>query len=425
MQSIPYEGQSMNNTVLSVEGICKTYRLGVINHGFLYRDLQSWWARKMGRPDPNAQINFNGGSENFKSGVVNVLKNVSFELKKGEAVGVIGRNGAGKSTLLKILSRITSPTAGVIKYNGRVASLLEVGTGFHPDLTGRENIYLNGAILGMTKAEIRSSLDDIIEFSGVGKYIDTPVKRYSSGMYVRLAFSVAAHLDADILILDEVLAVGDAEFQKKCIEKLDGVAKSGKTIIFVSHNPIAIRRFCTRLIYLEGGEVKRIGGVDEVLSEYQSYMLENSKNADLEPTRALGKRAAIIGFHVVKKINQGLSISIRLTSREFLRGVQLYVNVIDLDGTSVMFFDSSIDDNFVLNLNGSSNVELSVDNCYTLPSGRYLFNFALVFNGEWLDHVENIGQVDWEYEDFFKSGKIPYHKSVFYPKHAWSLEGNK
>jgi lipopolysaccharide transport system ATP-binding protein len=211
----------MSNTVIRVENLSKEYRLGTLNHGTLYRDLQSWWARKRGRDDPNSMI---GASNHSQSDNENAsfwaLKDVSFEVEKGEVVGIIGRNGAGKSTLLKILSRVTAPTTGEVKIKGRIASLLEVGTGFHPELTGRENIYLNGSILGMKKREIDAKFDEIVKFAEIEKFLDTPVKRYSSGMYVRLAFAVAAHLEPEILLVDEVLAVGDAAFQKKCLGKM-------------------------------------------------------------------------------------------------------------------------------------------------------------------------------------------------------------
>ena len=229
------------STVISVEQVSKAYRLGQIGGGTLKEDFARWCAKLSGKPDPLLKI----GQEHHARRMGEqfwALENVSFEVKQGEVLGIIGRNGAGKSTLLKILSQVTTPTSGRIKIKGRIASLLEVGTGFHPDLTGRENVFLNGAILGMTKAEIRKKFDEIVAFSGVEEFIDTPVKRYSSGMYVRLAFAVAAHLEPEILIVDEVLAVGDAEFQKKCLGKMQDVATGGRTVLFVSHNMAAISR---------------------------------------------------------------------------------------------------------------------------------------------------------------------------------------
>ncbi|RKY23511.1 MAG: ABC transporter ATP-binding protein, partial [Planctomycetota bacterium] len=244
----------MTDTAIKVENLSKQYRLGVIGHGTLYKDLQSWYAHFRGKEDPNARITEHIGpglnGERFWA-----LQDINFEVKQGEVLGIIGRNGAGKSTLLKILSRVTTPTTGRAKIKGRIASLLEVGTGFHQELTGRENIYLNGAILGMTKAEIDSKFDEIVDFSGLEKFIDTPVKRYSSGMYVRLAFAVAAHLEPEILLVDEVLAVGDVEFQKKCLGKMGDVAKGGRTILFVSHNMGAIRNLCRRTLLIDKGKL--------------------------------------------------------------------------------------------------------------------------------------------------------------------------
>ena len=257
----------MAETVIKIENLYKEYRLGVIGHGTLYRDLQSWWARVQGKEDPNSLIGHK--DREVKNENVLALNNLNFEIKKGEILGIIGANGAGKSTLLKILSRVTTPTGGLIKIKGRIASLLEVGTGFHTELTGRENIYLNGSINGMDRNEVTKKLNEIIEFAGVEKFIDTPVKRYSSGMYVRLGFAVAAHLDPDILIVDEVLAVGDIEFQKKAIGKMQEVSsKQGRTILFVSHNMSAIKSLCTKAILLEKGEITHTGIAEEVVEKY-------------------------------------------------------------------------------------------------------------------------------------------------------------
>ncbi len=232
---------------LKVENLSKAYQLGEIGTGTISRDLERWYARVRGKEDPFLKIGeANDRAVKGTSDVVWSLKDINFEIEQGDAVGIIGKNGAGKSTLLKILSRVTSPTTGKITGNGRVASLLEVGTGFHPELTGRENIYLNGTILGMRKKEIVRKFDAIVDFAGVERYIDTPVKRYSSGMYVRLAFAVAAHLESEILIVDEVLAVGDAEFQKKCLGKMNDVSKGeGRTVLFVSHNMSAVKTLCS------------------------------------------------------------------------------------------------------------------------------------------------------------------------------------
>jgi lipopolysaccharide transport system ATP-binding protein len=247
----------------------------------LSHDLNRWWHLIRGNEDPYLKIGErNDRGKNANSDYVWALENVSFEVRRGDVLGIIGKNGAGKSTLLKVLSRITSPTAGCVRVKGRIASLLEVGTGFHPELTGRENIFLNGAILGMRKSEIQRKLGEIVEFSGCARYVDTPVKRYSSGMYVRLAFAVAAHLDPEILIVDEVLAVGDAEFQKKCLGKMKEVASHGRTVLFVSHNMAAVRSLCTRAILVETGKVQDSGSPSDVISRYYAKDRGSPSNAD-------------------------------------------------------------------------------------------------------------------------------------------------
>lgn len=260
------------STVIKVENVSKQYRLGQIGTGTLSHDLNRWWHKVRGNEDPYLKIGeANDRTAKGNSDYVWALQDINFEVKAGEVLGIIGRNGAGKSTLLKILSKTTTPTTGSIKVKGRIASLLEVGTGFHPELSGRDNIFLNGAILGMTKHEIKSKFDEIVDFSGVERYIDTPVKRYSSGMYVRLAFAVAAHLEPEILIVDEVLAVGDAEFQKKCLGKMKDVSvNDGRTVLFVSHNMTAMNSLCTSGIYMRNGKLVSQGVVNEVISNYLS-----------------------------------------------------------------------------------------------------------------------------------------------------------
>lgn len=266
-------------TVISVEHLSKSYRLGQIGTGTFSHDLNVWWAKLRGKPNPMLRI----GEKDHGNRVGEVLwalRDVSFTVDQGEVLGIIGRNGAGKSTVLKILSRVTAPTSGRIKVKGRIASLLEVGTGFHPDLTGRENIYLNGAILGMSRKEIENKFDEIVDFSEVEKFIDTPVKRYSSGMYVRLAFAVAAHLEPEILVVDEVLAVGDAAFQKKCLGKMGEVAKEGRTVLFVSHNMTAIKSLCRGGVLLRAGKVSCRGEINQIVDTYlsidRSEVLEKS-----------------------------------------------------------------------------------------------------------------------------------------------------
>lgn len=261
----------MSEPVIRVDNLSKAYQIGQIGTGTISRDLERFWTTKVRRKeDPFLKIGeTNDRSTKGESDIVWSLKDIDFEINQGEAVGIIGKNGAGKSTLLKLLSRVTGPTTGEIKVKGRIASLLEVGTGFHPELSGKENIYLNGAILGMRKKEITRKLDEIIDFSGVERYIDTPVKRYSSGMYVRLAFAVAAHLESEILIVDEVLAVGDAEFQKKCLGKMGDISKGeGRTVLFVSHNMAAVKGLCNNGILLENGQLVNQGSINKVVDHY-------------------------------------------------------------------------------------------------------------------------------------------------------------
>src|SRR5690606_16818706 len=267
-------------TILKAENISKQYRLGLVGTGTLSHDLNRWWAGIRGKEDPYLKVgSVNDRSTKADSDYVWALKDINFEVQQGEVLGIIGKNGAGKSTLLKILSRVTIPTTGEIKTKGRIASLLAVGTGFHPELTGRENIYLNGTISGITRAEIKSKEAEITEFSGCERYVDTPTKRYSSGMRVRLAFAVAAFLEPDILVIDEVLAVGDAEFQKKAIGKMQDISKGdGRTVLFVSHNMAAVKSLCTRAIVLEHGKTVFEGETDKAINFYlkNSFKPKNS-----------------------------------------------------------------------------------------------------------------------------------------------------
>lgn len=274
----------MKDIILKAENISKQYRLGQVGTGTLSHDLNRWWHEIRGKENPYLKIgDTNDRSVKGNSDYVWALQDINFEVERGEVLGIIGKNGAGKSTLLKILSKVTAPTTGSIKSRGRIASLLEVGTGFNPELTGKENIFLNGAILGMTKKEIVSKLDEIVEFSGCERYIDTPVKRYSSGMTVRLAFAVAAFLEPEILVVDEVLAVGDAEFQKKAIGKMQDISKGqGRTVLFVSHNMAAVKSLCTRGIVMENGKVKFDGGVENAINEYISI---DQLNRDTYPKK--------------------------------------------------------------------------------------------------------------------------------------------
>ena len=268
----------MQDTVIKIDNLKKRYKLGIIGGGTLTADLQTWWAKVRKKEAPNLKI----GEAAVEKGEFWALNGINLEVKKGETLGIIGANGAGKSTLLKILSRVTAPTEGEVKIKGRISSMLEVGTGFHGELTGRENIYLNGAILGMSRREVDDKIEDIIEFSECGKFIDTPVKRYSSGMYVKLAFAVAAHLDSEILVMDEVLAVGDMKFQEKCLGKMGDVAeKEGRTVLYVSHNMNTIQQLCSRCIVLDKGQIIYDGNVEEAIRIYMGTVEESPTKVDL------------------------------------------------------------------------------------------------------------------------------------------------
>jgi len=284
----------MSNLALKMDSVSKLYSLGQVGTGTLSHDLNRWWAKRLGKEDPGSKVGAVNDREQSGDEFVWALRDIDFEVNQGEIIGIIGRNGAGKSTLLKLLSRVTGPTTGKIYINGKIASLLEVGTGFHMELTGRENIFLNGAILGMSKKEISSKFDEIVDFSGCAKYIDTPVKRYSSGMHVRLAFAVAAHLEPDILIVDEVLAVGDAEFQKKCISKLKELSTGfDRTVLFVSHNLVAIERLCTRAMLIDKGQVRMSGAVTKVLNEYRMMGVATSQISLADRVDRIGSQEII------------------------------------------------------------------------------------------------------------------------------------
>jgi len=293
---------------IQVSGLWKRYRYGTLGYGTLRHDLQSWWARVRGRDDPNAKLHPRRVSGNGAEGDhFWALADVSFTVEPGEVIGIVGRNGAGKSTLLKVLSRVTAPTRGEIRLRGRLASLLEVGTGFHPDLTGRENVFLNGAILGMTRAEVRRQFDAIVAFAGLERFVDTPVKRYSSGMYVRLAFAVAAHLEAEILVVDEVLAVGDVAFQQKALGRMQTVVGEGRTVLFVSHNLGAVRSLCTRGLVIADGAIAFAGDTVPALEHYEASLA--TVGDPLRSSRPAGPLAGVVGFSRVAVRQDGIEVS--------------------------------------------------------------------------------------------------------------------
>ncbi|MCH2232318.1 MAG: ABC transporter ATP-binding protein [Crocinitomicaceae bacterium] len=383
----------MSEKSIKIEGLGKQYRLGVIGTGTLSHDLNRMWARIRGKEDPYSKIGeSNDRTSENKGDYVWALRNVSFELNKGDVLGVIGRNGAGKSTLLKLLSRITSPTEGEINFNGRLAALLEVGTGFHPELTGRENVFLNGAILGMSKSEIQEKFDEIVEFSGCAAYIDTPVKRYSSGMLVRLGFSVAAHLETDILVVDEVLAVGDLEFQQKCLGKMNEVSKSGRTVLFVSHNMQAVGKLCTKGLYLKDGEMQSFGDINTVLDDYvrslgdelKSYLNEEELNHEevrirevkVLPKDSSEQRELLVG--------EPWAISVKF---ELGKGFEHIVVAAGISGT----MDEQVNTTWSSPLNLDSGVfEVQFTNLFHLATGTYYLTIGLSNYERSLEYHPNV-----------------------------------
>jgi len=393
----------MSNIAMKVENLSKIYRLGEIGTGTISRDMERWFRTKvLKQEDPFLKIGErNDRSKKGSSDIVYCLQDINFEIQQGDAVGIIGRNGAGKSTLLKILSRVTTPTTGKININGRVASLLEVGTGFHPELTGRENIYLNGAILGMRKREIDRKLDEIIDFSGVERYIDTPVKRYSSGMYVRLAFAVAAHLESEILIVDEVLAVGDAEFQKKCLGKMGEVSKGeGRTILFVSHNMAAVQSLCGKGILLSNGVIHCSESVAKVMEMYSHSSLKFSKQGIISIASKIniGKGR----FHDLYLRN---SQNVQTTEFSFLDKISICFSFKSVENIENVVVSLIIADNFGVTVfmaclgDFYSDIELNIGmndfqlalNDHLMP-GNYNITLGASFkvSGTAIDWVENI-----------------------------------
>lgn len=396
---------------IKFENIGKQYNLGAIGSGSLSSDLNRLWARIRGKEDPLGRIEQYKVSES-DNGSVWALKDINFDIQPGEVVGFIGKNGAGKSTLLKLLSNVTGPTTGQIKVRGKVSSLLEVGTGFHPELTGRENIFLNGAILGMSRYEIKSKFDEIVEFSGVGQYIDTPVKRYSSGMYVRLAFAVAAHLDSDVLVVDEVLAVGDFEFQKKCIGKMNEVGRTGRTVLFVSHQLELISRLCTRGIVLERGKIAFDGAIKAALDYYydkginQSAQLEErldrSGNLDI---KALSWRIESANERVI--LGQPMSLLMTVEVREAIKDVDFSFAIFDRNQVCVHNF-SSLYNNSVVSFptSGKYEVVLNIPK-WQANVGTYSVDMMINKHNILFDSIENIGSFEVDFGDYYGSGKIP------------------
>jgi lipopolysaccharide transport system ATP-binding protein len=391
----------MSDIAIKFENISKQYRLGNIGTGTLSHDLKRWWTVNIrGKEDPYLKIGqINDRAIKATGDYVWALKNINLEVKQGEVLGIIGKNGAGKSTLLKILSRVTTPTTGKISAKGRVASLLEVGTGFHPEMTGRENIYLNGSIMGMTKPEITRKFDEIVEFAGVEKYIETPVKRYSSGMIVRLGFAVAAYLEPEILVVDEVLAVGDAEFQKKAIGKMKDVSHDlGRTVLFVSHNMAAVQKLCNKGILLENGKIKQIGHMTSVVTTYLE-MNNSSEVAYVDLTDYKDRKGTgLIMFEKIIisddkgetcskfSIGDNVTLTLHLKSNRKVKNFRIAVQLFEADGTAIANM-IDCDSNFKLEeINGEEIVSITLKDIRFYPEtygvGIYLgsSNFSEIYD---------------------------------------------
>lgn len=353
------------------------------------------------------------------------LKDINFEIKQGDRVGIIGRNGAGKSTLLKILSRITEPTSGKITMKGRVASLLEVGTGFHPELTGRENIYLNGAILGMTRVEIKKKFDEIVAFAEVEKFLDTPVKRYSSGMYVRLAFAVAAHLEPEILLVDEVLAVGDAEFQKKCLGKMKDVSKEGRTVLFVSHNMAAISNLCSRGILLDNGLISCFGDIDQIIDTYSKTM--GMYNSTLSLSSGDSELSLYIENFRCQKTNvfsigDNLLFTLVINVKDIIQNVNIGLGILDANGRRVLTFHTDYQVIEKWDIKKKARITINWPECI-LCSGIYHFEVALFTNSEMLASWTDFGELRILESDYFGTGKLPNsnYQGNIVSKAKWTL----
>jgi lipopolysaccharide transport system ATP-binding protein len=419
------------DVILKVENLSKQYRLGTVGTGTISHDFNRFLARIRGKEDPYLKIGeSNDRASKGESEYVWALKDINFEVKRGEVLGIIGKNGAGKSTLLKILSKVTGPTTGAIKSNGRIASLLEVGTGFHPEMTGKENIFLNGAILGMTKKEISSKLDEIVSFSGCERYIDTPVKRYSSGMTVRLAFAVAAHLEPDILIVDEVLSVGDAEFQKKAIGKMQDISNSdGRTVLFVSHNMAAVKSLCTRGVVLENGSVVFKGGTEEAV---EHYLVGNSKYKNIKSFSTAAYNKDKFTLHKISINPEGnisnfvldenttIEINTEFTLKEIENKLHI-TYVLNNENGEVLFTFSHINSNLELKI-GENKVKCTFPKGF-LNIGTYYLSLYVIENSKTTLFVEkDIMMFNIQHEEREIGSWLGKEPGFIKPKFNWIIE---
>lgn len=422
----------MIDNAIEIDHVSKLYRLGEVGTGTLSRDLNRWWAKVRGKEDPYAKIGrANDRTQKSRPGdVVWALRDIDFCVRQGETVGIVGKNGAGKSTLLKIISRITAPTRGVIRLRGKVASLLEVGTGFHPEMTGRENVFMNGTLLGMTRSEIRAKLDDIVDFAGVASYIDTPVKRYSSGMQVRLAFAVAAFLEPDVLIVDEVLAVGDSEFQAKALSKIDSLGNSeSRTILIVSHNLALIKKLCPRTIHIEQGMIQQDGRTDIVIDEYlSSSNVPEYLEGGIENDDVAVERFSLTDDTGIPKANYSNLETIRICAdlrvKHDVNYGKFNVDLVDHYGNIVLSSYhndlSSFGGNDFFPM-GKYRVVVEIPKNF-LNKGRYFINFRFgIHNERWIVSAERIATLDVQFvipNPLFSANK---RSSVTAPMLGWEI----
>ncbi|WP_338377978.1 ABC transporter ATP-binding protein [uncultured Flavobacterium sp.] len=417
----------MSQVVIKAENISKQYRLGLVGTGTVKDDMKRWWYNLRGKEDPFLKIGeANDRSSKGESDYVWSLRDINFEINQGDSVGIIGRNGAGKSTLLKILSQVTQPTTGKIYTKGRIASLLEVGTGFHPEMTGRENIYLNGAILGMRKHEIKRKFDEIVAFSGVERYIDTPVKRYSSGMYVRLAFAVAAHLESEILIVDEVLAVGDAEFQKKCLGKMNDVSKGeGRTVLFVSHNIASIQQLCNKGLLLQNGTLIQKGTISDVIDTYISSAERQNSSYD---NRYGNKRVEFLEFQICDEtgnhkteffMGEDICIKLKVKFNENIKYADIGINIKN-NIEELITHVTNLDQEFRIsgNKNEIQEFVVQLEKIFFSPNS-YKIDLGLVSGNEYYDLIEGTLAFNLIESKEIRRGKFPSHVKIF-TKSNWN-----
>jgi lipopolysaccharide transport system ATP-binding protein len=419
----------MGHTVIELENVSKYYRLGTVGGATLSDDMRAWWAKLRGKENPLLKI----GEKDYgnqEGDYIWALRNINLKVEQGEILGIIGANGAGKSTLLKILSQVTGPTSGRVKIKGRIGSLLEVGTGFHPELTGRENVYLNGAILGMRRSEIDKKFDEIVDFSGVEKYIDTPVKRYSSGMRVRLGFAVAAHLDPEILVIDEVLAVGDAAFQKKCIGKMSDVAGEGRTVLFVSHNMSSIKTLCRRVIEVNSGQISRDGLADQIVFKYLFDL--SSENSEANKNTGKYIQMMIAQNHTEDRVDfveTGDPLKLRIsynTNSEKLSDITITIGLYKSDGDRVATLSTqyTLPEKVIETLVGEGNVFCNIDSAPLVP-GTYRLNVAwdgYIGGKKFHDHIRNAMSLTVQNSNYLGYSRLDNNiPGSILLKHSWEL----